>query len=134
MDGESKPHVLVLEASKNPDDFPVVSIECPGIEAGGCRTWWECQVEGCEPDGDGESHGVEHRMMAFGWGLESEDCWVQHYDRVCESVEEMFDDAEREMAPGRYLVEHEVDEEWMHLHLIGDAPVVAAGSGGEEGP
>lgn len=118
---ESTPHVIVVTEVPAPPIEPGaerefnLAIECPGV-TDACRTWWQCTK--CEDalaldvddsyrnrlDEDSEAHGVEHRLMPFGWAVRSEECWAQVSDDRMDAIEEVFDRAKRPIEPGRYPV------------------------------
>jgi hypothetical protein len=114
---EPAPHVLVVKPDPTDSEHFLFEVECPGLKAGQCMCYWECEVEGCDPDDDaGMSHGVEHFYLADGWSTESEDCWVQNYDELYDAARDCFT-AKVPFAPGRYLVRH-VDEDGVILSLM----------------
>lgn len=114
-------HVIVVTEVPAPPDEPDAErefnyeVECPGV-TDVCRTWWECTIcsDALAKDEDGsyrdrldedsEAHGVEHRLMGFGWAVASGDCWAQVADERPDAIEDVFDLAKRPIEPGRYSV------------------------------
>lgn len=120
VDPKRAPHVLVITATAE-SGYPNIGIECPGLEEGQCRCYWECIEKDCDPELDDDyiSHDVEHIPMSFGWGVESDDCWVKTYDGVRDAVTDAFLDAKVEIVPGRYLIDHDSDsDDCLHLSLV----------------
>lgn len=115
------PHVIVVTEVPAPPDEPDAEpefeskVECPGV-TDSCRTWWECTIcaDALAKDEDdsyrdrldenSEAHGVEHRLMEFGWAAPSQDCWAQVADDRPDAIEDVFRLDHRPMTVGRYPV------------------------------
>ena len=123
-------HVLVITG--NPGDRRY-TVECPGT-TDACQMWRECEHPTCQPrtaenpDGyvdheawddalfdDPDRHGVEHMPLLSTWCVPSAgQCFVRDNDNLSDAA----DDLARRLAPGRYPVTFQVeDEEYLILKL-----------------
>lgn len=120
-------HVLIVEPEPlgNTDDMDAedilgfritpyrdYSIECPGLKAGRCQGWEECNtcfllsVEDREKfEQTGISHGVEHQYMPFGLSAATGQCSLQSYPEAwVDSVSDL------DLPAGRYQIDFGWDE------------------------
>lgn len=139
----TEPHILVATAEPCTEPGPggapcadcvehpelTYAIECPGIEAGGCRIYWECREKHSDDDVDRMHeeepvHGVEHVWIGgLGWATPGAHCYVQQADAMTDAASYVA------TKPGRYPVTWETDDPGdITLHLVtarptgGDAP------------
>lgn len=115
---------------------PEWEIECPGVEVGGCMTYFSCTV--CPPevvrdfegldDSDPVAHGVEHVYLSSigGWSVPVGRCFLQEDSGTGDCIADECDwktDTGRQVPAGRYYIEYEIDEdtvEW--IKILGEAP------------
>lgn len=100
------------------DDPFTLTVQCPGIEAGGCEAWWECDA--CRGDlrarGDddgardalldailsiGAAHGLEHRLIDGELCVPNGHCWVVETS----DLDDDFTQIAHVHGPGRHAFE-----------------------------
>lgn len=118
------PHILVVTGV---DANRRYSLECPGVTSV-CSEYAECDCPESKTSaewdndtwfdwtGETEAHGVEHQYLDYCWMKPTGRCYLVNPP---EGLAECFDDDDLDaLAPGRYPVYHEFDEECTILSLI----------------
>lgn len=93
------------------------TVECPGLPAGQCESYLECDTPGCplhyidgdvetkdrlvdEGDGEVDYHDVTHVQMGSMWCVPTGQCGIATYDSLKDAAETVLD-----LGPGRHLVQ-----------------------------
>lgn len=112
----TEPHVLVVpDFPAEVGHYPAYTVECPGLDAGGCRAWYECRKPGCPPfrrqsrdeddaiaDGGFVAHGQEHQQLDMAWCTPTDRCFIADHEALLEQAHELV--LGHDLDPGRHQV------------------------------
>lgn len=103
---------------------PTWSLSCPGVEEGGCRTWWECTLcpKACDydslDDGDPVAHGQEHQWFNGAWMVPGGTCWLREgggFDEAVRTEADWYREGLPNLEPGRYTFDWSGEENYIEI-------------------